>query len=128
MLGQLDRFFMMIGADHHRVAEARQHARGVAYRLAAAKLGGSRLEDHARAAQLLHRQREAQAGASRRFLEDHPQHKTVEWPVGVGAPLGPSGARALALLRIAQNRRDGFPAGIRQVEEMAHGHAATGTL
>src|SRR5438270_724509 len=71
----------VIGAHHDRVNIARQHPRRVGHRLAAAKLaiGGA---DHDRvAAELAHRDLEGDAGAGRRFLEDHRQHLAFERPV-----------------------------------------------
>ena len=52
----------------------------------------------------------------------------VERPVGVGASFGPAGACRFSLLCVVEDRRDRFPAGIGEVEEVAAlAHAAAGT-
>ena len=126
ILCQLLHLPVMVGADHDRIGEARQDARGVGDGLAAPKLRIAAVEHDRGAAQLAHRQVEAHSGARRVFLEDHRQHRAVQRLVRVRLALGRAGAFFLPLHRLTQNMGDGFPARVGQVEEVAR-HAASGT-
>ena len=72
-------------ADHDGVDVARQHARGVGERLAAAELHFLRRQQNGIAAELAHGDLERDAGARRRPLEDHRQRLAGERPVGAAA-------------------------------------------
>ena len=76
---------LLEGADHHDVAHARDHLRGVLDRLAAAELRVARVEEDRRAAELVHAGLERQARARRLLLEDHRQRAVDERPVALVA-------------------------------------------
>ena len=55
IFGHLDDLGMIVGADHDRVAEPRQHARGIGDALAATQLHLAGFHDDGLAAELTHR-------------------------------------------------------------------------
>src|SRR3569832_1634979 len=73
---------VFVGAEGDDVDHARQHARGVLYRLAAAELGVARREKDRAAAALQHRRFEGDARARRRHLEHHAKHLGALYVVG----------------------------------------------
>ena len=77
-------------ADHDGVDVARQHARGIGERLAAAELHFLGGQHDGVAAELAHGDLERDAGARRRPLEDHRQCLAGERPIGAPGALWPS--------------------------------------
>jgi len=70
---ELDDLGLLIGADHHDVDHARDHAGAVLDGLAAAQLAAIGGQVHHRAAHLVHARFKAHAGARAGLLEDHGQ-------------------------------------------------------
>ena len=73
VFGELHELRMLGRADHDDVDVARQHARGVGDRLAAAEMRVDRRQHNGLAAELAHADLERDPGARRRRLEDHRQ-------------------------------------------------------
>ena len=111
---------VIVGTDHDRIGHAAEHARGVGNAFATPELAARRIEHQCTAAELSHRDVEADARTGRAFLEDHRKDMTVERAVRISLPPGPAHARRLAIDRIVDHRRDGIGPGIRKIEEMCH--------
>ena len=77
-LGQLQELGVAVGADHDRIDVAREHARGIGDRLAAAELHVPGVQHHGVAAQRLDRHLERDPGPGRRLVEDHRQRLAGE--------------------------------------------------
>ena len=89
--GQLLDVGVIVGADHDAVEVAREHARGVADRLAPAELDVAGGEEERVSAELEGADLEGDAGAGAALGEDHPQRLAGERLVGVVAPLHAGG-------------------------------------
>src|SRR5581483_3337505 len=109
---------MRAGAQHDRIAIARQHAGGIGDGLAAAKLHVLRIEHDRGATELVHGDLEGDAGSGRRPLEDHSEHR----PLAQG--LRPLRLLALAFNsdRVVEDRAQGLCVQCVDVEKMLWRH------
>src|SRR5262245_26433234 len=85
MLRELEQHVVIERADHDAVDIAREHARGVSNRLAAAELHLLAGERDRLAAELAHGDIEGDARAGRRAIEDHGQRLALERRLAGGA-------------------------------------------
>ena len=129
MCRQLLGLRVIVGADHDRIGEARQHARGIGDGLAAAELRRARLRGRS---PIPPSWRIAMSKLTRVRVELFSKIIASTAPSSgasaSGLPLGPAGARSPCApsprSRIAAMAS---PPASREVEEVAHAHAASGT-